>query len=111
MDVLYNSPQLDSILDALANKRRRGIIHDLSLSPNTVGKLARNQALTLPAMHKHIRILDDSKLIVRKKVGRTNFVVLNQATLRIVQKWINQYKTDWGSVNASLENYISRMKE
>ncbi len=111
MDVSYNSPQLDIILDALANQRRRGIVHDLSLSPNTVGQLARNQELTLPAMHKHIRILDDAKLIIRKKVGRTNFVALNQATLRVVQNWIMQYKTEWGTVNATLENYISRMKE
>jgi predicted transcriptional regulator len=58
MNILYDSPQLDSILDALANQKRRGIIHDLSLQPATVGQLARRHELSLPAIHKHIRILE-----------------------------------------------------
>lgn len=111
MNVLYDSPQLDIVLDALANQKRRGIVHDLSLNPATVGQLARNHSLSLPAIHKHIRSLENAKLIIRRKAGRTNFVVLNQPTLGLVQDWIGQYKTEWGNVNATLENYISRMRE
>jgi DNA-binding transcriptional ArsR family regulator len=111
MNILYDSPQLDTILDALANQKRRGIIHDLALQPATVGQLARNQELSLPAIHKHIRQLEDAKLIVRKKAGRTNFVALNGTTLGLAQSWITQYNVTWGNAQATLENYISRMKE
>jgi DNA-binding transcriptional ArsR family regulator len=111
MNVAYDSPQLDSALEALANVKRRGIIHDLSLQPATVGKLASSHNLSLPAIHKHIRILENAQLIVRKKVGRTNFVALNSKTLGLVQQWITQYQPAWGSTDATLENYISRMKE
>lgn len=107
----YDSPQLDTILDALANQKRRGIIHDLSLHPATIGQLARHFDLSLPAIHKHIRSLEEAKLIVRKKTGRTNFVALNQSTLSVAQNWIMQYNTEWGNSKASLENYISRMQE
>jgi DNA-binding transcriptional ArsR family regulator len=111
MNIPYDSPQLDSILDALANTKRRGIIHNLSLQPSTVGQLARNHDLSLPAIHKHIRTLEDAKLIIRRKVGRTNFVALNNTSLGLAQSWITQYNISWGNTQATLENYISRMRE
>ena len=107
----YDSPQLDATLNALANQHRRAIIHDLSFSPSTVGQLAKNHGLSLPAIHKHIRSLEQAQLLVRKKTGRTNFVAINSETLGLMQNWLMQYQTGWGNANASLENYISRMKE
>ena len=111
MNIPYDSPQLDAIFEALANQKRRGIVHDLALQPSTVGQLARNHNLSLPAIHRHIRTLEGAKLIMRKKAGRTNFVALDSATLGLTQKWIAQYNSSWGNSQASLENYISRMKE
>lgn len=108
---LYDSPQLDAILDALANQKRRGIVHDLSLSPATVGQLARRHDLSLPAIHKHIRILENARIIIRRKSGRTNFVALDPASLKLVQGWIMQYHPHWGNADASLENYISKLQE
>lgn len=107
----YDSPQLDASLSSLANQKRRGIIHDLSFNPYTVGQLAKMHDLTLPAIHRHIRSLEVAHLIIRKKHGRTNFVALNQKTLRLIQNWAMQYKTEWGNTEASLENYISKMNE
>lgn len=111
MNILYDSPQLDSVLGALANQKRRGIIHDLSLQPHTVGQLARNHQFSLPAIQKHIRLLEEAKLIIRKKSGRTNYIALNSVTLGLAQKWINQYHVAWSSPHTTLENYISRMKQ
>ncbi len=111
MTIPDDSPQLDSVLDALANQKRRGIIHDLSLQPATVGQLALQHDLSLPAIHKHIRSLEEAKLIIRKKAGRTNFAALDNNTLGLAQKWIAQYRTGWGNSEASLDNYIARMRE
>jgi DNA-binding transcriptional ArsR family regulator len=111
MNISYDSPKLDSVLDALANQKRRGIVHDLALQPATVGQLAQRFDLSLPAIHKHIRTLEKAELIVRKKAGRTNFVALDHATLGLAQSWIMQYRTEWGSTDATLDNYISRMQE
>lgn len=111
MNIPYDSQQLDSVLDALANQKRRGILHELSLKPSTVSRLAYDFDLSLPAIHKHIRILESADLIIRKKLGRTNFLALNPKTLSLAQRWIGQYKTQWGNVDASLTNYITRMQE
>jgi predicted transcriptional regulator len=110
MKIPFDSPQLDDALNALANQKRRSIIHELSLCPSTVKRLAKNNDLSLPAIHKHIRILENAGLIIRKKSGRTNFVALDQSTLSVTQKWIMQYNTGWGNPSATLENYISRMQ-
>jgi DNA-binding transcriptional ArsR family regulator len=111
MQANYDSPELDIVLEALANQKRRGIIHDLSLSPSTVKQLGARHGLSLPAIHKHMNLLESAGLIVRKKSGRTNFIALNPKTLRLAQAWINQYKAGWGSPAATLENYISSMRE
>jgi DNA-binding transcriptional ArsR family regulator len=111
MIIPFDYPQLDALLDALSHQKRRGIIHNLSLQPATVSQLANKFDLSLPAIHKHIRILENSKLIARKKSGRTNFVALNPESLGIVQSWIMQYHTEWGNVDASLENYVTGMQE
>jgi DNA-binding transcriptional ArsR family regulator len=110
MNITYNSPQLDSTLSALANQKRRGIIDELALHPATVGQLAQHHDLSLPAIHKHIHILETANLIIRKKAGRTNFIALNQHTLKIAQQWLMQYHTQWGSPQATLDNYISSMR-
>ncbi len=102
---------LDAALSALANQKRRALIHELSLHPETVGQLARDHNLSLPAIHKHIRCLEQASLIIRRKSGRTNYVVLNHAALRQTQAWIMQYHTEWANPKATLENYISRMTE
>ncbi len=111
MNILYDSPQLDIILEALANQKRRQIIHSLALNPNTISKLSAITDLSLPAIYKHLNILEESDLIIRRKSGRTNYVALNPKTLGLAQQWIDQYKTDWASPDASLINYIARMKE
>jgi DNA-binding transcriptional ArsR family regulator len=111
MIVPYDSPQLDAVLGALANQKRRGIIHELSFHPATIGQLASYQKLSLPAIHKHIRSLEAAKLITRKKSGRVNFVTLDGNTLGLAKTWISQYQTEWGNNQATLENYIARMKE
>jgi DNA-binding transcriptional ArsR family regulator len=111
MNISHDSPQLDSVLQALANQKRRAIIHDLSLHPDTIGRLSARHDLSLPAIHKHIRLLEQANLIIRKKSGRTNFVALNAQTLGLAQSWIMQYNTNWGSVEATLENYISGLRE
>lgn len=78
--------------------------------PATVGQLARRFGLTLPAIHKHIRILEAANLMVRKKVGRTNFVALDSTGIRLAQTWIMQYRSEWNSVDSTFENYISGME-
>lgn len=102
--------QLDQTFNALSHAKRRGMVYTLSFRPATVSQLADDYDLSLPAIHKHIRVLEEARLIQRRKVGRTNFVALDKRTLKSAQDWLNQFRTDWGNTEASLENYIDGLK-
>jgi len=101
----HNQQDLDKLFEAFANKHRREIIYILGLQPCSISYLASIRDLSLPAIHKHIKILENARLIIRKKIGRTNFLTLNRNSLRGLQDWLNQYHTYWGSNEETLENY------
>ena len=100
---------LDGPFEALANGHRREIISALSLQPRSISQLAEMRSLSLPAIHKHIRVLESADLVVRKKVGRTNFLALNRAPLRGLQEWIGGFNPHWGSEKETLENYAQSL--
>jgi DNA-binding transcriptional ArsR family regulator len=84
-----SKPQdLDKVFEALANKHRREIIYVLSLQPCSISKLAFLRNLSLPAIHKHIEVLEKGGMVTRRKVGQTNFLTLNRESLRGLQDWL-----------------------
>ena len=99
------TPDLDTVFEALANKHRREIVYVLGLQPHSISKLASMRGLSLPAIHKHIKILEDAGIIVRKKMGRTTFLSLNRDSLLGLQSWLSQYHAYWGNNNETLDNY------
>ncbi len=102
---------LDIIFEALANKHRREIVHALSLHPHSIGRLASMRGLSLPAIHRHIKVLEKADMVLRKKVGRTNFLALNRSSLLVLQDWVMQYHAYWGSDQETLENYVEYLDE
>src|SRR5438045_3036263 len=100
-----NSTQLDLVFSALAHPKRRAMVYELALTPATVGQLAQAHGLTLPAMHRHVRVLVEAGLVLHKKDGRTNFLALRRAGLRRAQAWLGQYRAESGNDDATLENY------
>ena len=113
MTDIHIPQNLDAVFEALANKHRREIIYVLGLQPCSISFLADMRGLSLPAIHKHIKILEHADMILRKKMGRTNYLTLNRHSLKGLQDWLMQYHTYWGSDEATLENYaqyLSRSK-
>ena len=100
---------LDTTFDALANEHRRAIVNALSLQPRSISELAEERALSLQAIHRHIGILEAAGLVARKKSGRTNFLALQRAPLRILQEWVQGFNPYWGDDRESLDNYIDHM--
>ncbi len=81
---------LDTVFDALAQKHRRDMLSALAFQPHSISQLASMQHLSLPAIHKHIKILEHAGLIHRKKIGHTNILTLNRQSLGGLQDWIMQ---------------------
>jgi DNA-binding transcriptional ArsR family regulator len=101
---------LDTLFEALANEHRRQIIHSLSNHPYSISKLANSCHLSLPAIHKHIKILRKSRLVIERKNGRVRFLSLNRDSLLVLQKWLTQFHPYWGHNKETLENYTEYLK-
>jgi DNA-binding transcriptional ArsR family regulator len=83
-----NTQDVDNVFEALANKHRREIIYLVSLQPCSISKLAFLRNLSLPAIHKHIEMLENAGMVTRRKIGQTNFLTLNRTSLRGLQDWL-----------------------
>ena len=101
---------LDSVFTALASRHRRQIVHLLALQPASIQQLARRIGISLTAIHRHVKVLEDAALIRRKKSGRVNFLAINRATMLRVQEWAQQYHAYWGSDEETLENYVAAIE-
>jgi DNA-binding transcriptional ArsR family regulator len=96
---------LDQVLEALANPHRRAVVYTLGLQPCAINQLAQMRGLSLPAIHKHIKVLERAGLIRRHKQGRTTYLTLRGQPLQKVQNWVVQFHPYWGSEAATYENY------
>ena len=106
-----STARLDEIFGALGNAQRRQIVLTLAFRPSTVGQLASEQSLSLPAIHRHIRVLESAQLLQRKKVGRTNFVAIRRVALQQAQGWLSQFRVEWGNDQETLENFIGQFSK
>jgi DNA-binding transcriptional ArsR family regulator len=101
------SDDLSPVFDALANEHRREIIRALALHPRSISELASLRDLSLPAIHKHVRVLENAAMVRRRKIGRTNFLALERTPLRRLATWVDQFHPWWGTEGESLENYVA----
>ena len=111
LSIIRDTKKLDQVLAALANEKRRRIVYTLGLQPASIGQLAEQQRSSLPAIHRHIKVLERAKLVRRKKSGRINFLALDRKGLLLMQDWIRQYHAYWGTNEETLENYLASIKK
>jgi DNA-binding transcriptional ArsR family regulator len=96
---------LDRLFAALANRHRREMVQLLGLQPYSISRLAEIRGLSLPAINKHVRVLVETGLVRRRKLGRTTFLTLDRASILGLQAWLGRYHAYWGTEKETLENY------
>ena len=108
--VKYETASLDIIFSALSDPTRRAMLERLSQGGEiTVSELAAAAPIkmSLPAISKHVRILEDAGLIVRHKEGREHHLKLSGEAMRDAAGWINRYRHFWDYQFDSLEQYLA----
>lgn len=101
---------LDTTFGALADPTRRAILASLMLGHASTSELAKPHRMSLPAVMKHLRVLEHAGLVTQIKTGRTRRCQLAAEPLRNAQHWIAQYRTFWEGTFDSLERYLSQQK-
>ena len=102
------SATLDSTFGALADPTRRAILASLMLGEASMSDLAGPHRMSLPAVMKHVRVLQKAGLVSQKKIGRTRFCQLAPAPLKQAEHWIAQYRRFWEGAFDSLERFLSQ---
>jgi DNA-binding transcriptional ArsR family regulator len=106
--VNYNE-RLNRTFAALVDPTRRAILAQLEREDGaSVSALARPFAIKLPAVMKHLDVLDDAGLITRSKAGRTVTVQLRPAPMREAMEWLRRYERFWSTRLDRLAAYAER---
>jgi DNA-binding transcriptional ArsR family regulator len=94
--------QLDDLFGALADRTRRRLVARLAKSPATIGELAAPFDMSLPAVSKHIRVLERAGLVVRRIEGRVHHCALDGHHLHDAAAWLDHYRAFWDDTLAAL---------
>ncbi len=102
--------RLDETFAALANATRRAILARLVEGEATVNELAAPFALTLPAVSKHIKVLEQAGLVVRGRHAQYRPCALDAAPLLDVATWAEQYRPVWEARFDRMSQYLEQLE-
>ncbi len=111
LNQMVQSQELDRTFSALSDPTRRDILERLSTGPASISELARPFGISLPGVMKHVRILEEAKLVTTRKTGRTRECRLAPGELDDATHWIESYRQRWERRLDLLEAYIDRQQK
>ncbi len=97
---------VNEIFSALADDSRRRILVLLSKERMHVNEIADNFKISRPAISKHLRILEHSKLVKQVKEGRERYYSLNPIPIKAVFDWLKFYNKFWDNKLNDLKSFI-----
>ena len=108
MAVAIDEDRLSGTFAALASTTRRAILARLAEGAATVNELAEPFSLTLPAVSKHIKVLEQAGLVVRGRHAQYRPCALDADPLREVATWAERYRPVW---EARLDRMADRLAQ
>ena len=96
---------------ALANETRRAILARLARGAATVNELAAPFDMTLPAVSRHLKVLERAGLIERGQQAQYRPCALNAAPLREVADWAERYRPIWEERFDRMDDYLRTLEE
>jgi DNA-binding transcriptional ArsR family regulator len=104
--MVYHSQSLDTTFFALADPTRREILSRLATGGRTISELASRFDMSLPAVSKHVRVLQSAGLATVERQGRVRRAHLRSEPMRSALQWIEHYKQFWESELDLLARYL-----
>ena len=101
---------LSTTLSALADPTRRAILARLAEGEATVNELARPFAISLPAVSRHLKVLEGAGLISRGREAQWRPCRLEAEALRDVDDWLDRYRRFWSGSFDKMDAYIAELR-
>ena len=102
--------ELDLTFAALADPTRRRILEHLAQGDRCVTDLARPYSMSLPAVSKHLRVLENAGLIRRRRKGRLHSLKLRAAPMKQASQWMEEYRRFWEGSLDRLDGYLKELQ-
>jgi DNA-binding transcriptional ArsR family regulator len=102
---------LSQTMFALADPTRRAILARLATGEATVNELAAPFDMSLPAVSKHLKVLERANLITRSRTAQWRPCRLEPEPLKAVDGWLGDYRKLWEHRLDRLENYLATLKQ
>lgn len=109
--VKHSTERLDAVFAALADPTRRRILQDLARGEATVTELAEPHDMSLPAISKHLRVLEEAGLISRAIEGRVHRLQLNSKPMSEAFAWLELYRRFWEERFDALDKILTTSKK
>src|SRR5438309_240100 len=103
--------RLSAIFGALADPTRRAILARLAEGEATVTQLAEPFDISLPAVSRHLKVLEKAGLISRSRSAQWRSSRLEPEPLREATAWMERYRRFWDANFARLDAHLQRLKE
>lgn len=107
--IMSDEDRLDQTFAALANTTRRAILARLTEGEATVNELAEPFNMSLPAISKHIKVLERAGLIVQGQKAQYRPCTINATPLQEISRWTEQYRHIWEQSFDQLDDYINQL--
>jgi len=101
--------KLSQTFAALANSTRRAILARLAEGEATVNELAEPFNMSLPAISKHIRVLEHAGLITQGQKAQYRPCTIDVTPLEEISKWTEQYRHIWDASFDRMDDYINQL--
>jgi DNA-binding transcriptional ArsR family regulator len=102
------STTLNRTFAALADPTRRQILAHLARGDQRVTHLAKPHAMSLPAVSKHLRVLEKAGLLRRRRYGRVHEMQLEAKPLKQAAEWVEKYRKFWEGSLDRLAEYLEK---
>ena len=103
--------RLSTTFAALSDPTRRAILARLALGETSVNKLAEPFAISLPAVSKHLKVLERAGLIARSRAAQWRPCHLEAKRLKEVSDWVNEYRRFWEQSFDRLDEYLRELQQ
>lgn len=102
---------LDRAFAALADPTRRALLARLESGEKTLSGLSEGLPMSLMAIQKHVRVLEDAGLVATRKEGRSRYVRLRPPGLRPLTEWVQRAEARWNAAFDRLEQALEEETE
>ena len=110
MQLTIDEDRLSETFAALANSTRRAILARLAQGEANVNELAEPFDMTLPAISRHLKVLERSGLVVRGQRAQYRPCTLDATPLEEISTWAEQYRPVWEARFDKMDDYIRRLQ-